>query len=191
LKQNNFLDEFASRFEELSGKVHRCSKGPEVISIIEQIIAERSQGKCYFTKEVLEFIREEDGDASLEQEFIVSAQMYHPQDNANGLEIIKEADVGITTADFGVAETGCLVEIAYADSTKLLSSLSRVNIILLRTKNILAEMQELAPVLRAILSKEDKPTITLISGPSRTSDIEMKSVLGVHGPHEVHALLLE
>ncbi len=191
MKQNNRLNEFASRFERLSGKVYRCSNCSEVISVIKQIIAQRTQGRCYLTEEALEFIRAQDGGTLLEQEIIRSAQMYNPEDNKNGLEILKEADVGVTTADYGVAETGCLVEIAYPESTKLLSSLSRVNIVLLKATSILGKLQELAPILRAILSKEDKPTITLISGPSRTSDIEMKSVLGVHGPHEVHALILE
>lgn len=110
----------------------------------------------------------------------------------NGLDFLKEADIGITTADYGIAETGGLVEVAYFDSTKLLSSLSRIHIVLVRASKVLAKLQDVAPIIRALLTgREEKPTITFISGPSRTSDIEMKFVLGVHGPHEVHCLILE
>ena len=186
-----YVSEFISRFEQLSGKVYRCSGGAQAVALIERIIAERSQGKCYFAKDVLELIEETKERRSGSVNIIRSAVMYNPQSDTDGLEIIKQADIGITTADFAIAETGCLVEIAYDDSTKLLSSLSRVHIVLLRATKILGSLQELAPILRSMLSKGDKPTVTLISGPSRTSDIEMKSVLGVHGPHEVHAILLE
>ncbi len=172
--------------EKLSGKIYRCSGRAQAIKIIEQIISERSGGKCYYTREVLKLL----GVAATETT-IKSAELYDPQKDENGLDIIRGADVGITTADFAVAETGCLVEVAYEDSTKLLSSLSRVHIVLLSATNILGKMRELSLPLMEVLSKNDKPTITLISGPSRTSDIEMKSVLGVHGPHEVHAIVLE
>lgn len=190
-----YLDEFTSRFEKLSGKIYRCSGRSQANELIKQIISERSGGKCYYTKEVLELIGGEDPEAfsssSSMLDTIAWGEMYDPQNNEDGLDIIKQADVGITTADFAVAETGCLVEIAYKESTRLLSSLSRVHIVLLRATNILGNMRELSTLLmEEVLSKDDKPTITLISGPSRTSDIEMKSVLGVHGPHEVHAILL-
>ena len=177
-----YVNEFTSRFEQMAGKVYRSSSSSQTISRVEEIIAERAQGKSYYTKEVAEYV----GDGILR-----SATRYNVLEESDGLDIIKEADIGVTTADFGVAETGCLVEVAHTDSTKLLSSLTRVNVVLLRTKNVLGKFQELAPILRKILSNKDLPTVTLISGPSRTSDIEMKSVLGVHGPHEVHAILVD
>src|SRR5579875_2559969 len=184
-----YLDEFTSRFEQLSGKVYRCSSVDQVVSVLDRIIGEKCKGLCYYTNSVLELIQEKEREeekhfervpsASEKLETMRSALKYDPKDNINGLDIIKQADIGITTADFGVAEAGCVVEIAYSDSTKLLSSLSRIHIVLLKATNILGRLAELAPILRNVLSKDnDKPTVTLISGPSRTSDIEMKFVLG-------------
>jgi L-lactate dehydrogenase complex protein LldG len=192
--QSLLLEEFIRRFEILSGKAHRCFTTAEAIAQIDSLIRERShQGsRCYYTREALRFLQEDKrGD---NPDGILLAELYEPVDGSDGLVLLREADIGITTADYAIAETGCLVEIAYSESMKLLSSLPRVNIILLRAKTVLRNLQELAPILRNLLSNEStknmKPVITLISGPSRTSDIEMKFVLGVHGPHEVHAIIV-
>jgi L-lactate dehydrogenase complex protein LldG len=176
------VEEFTKRFEQLSGRAHFCSSKAEALSTIEKIIAERARGLAYFTKLVSQMMTPSS---------VHSASLYDLPSTVNGLDIIKQVDVAITTASYGVAETGCFVEIAYEDSTKLLSSLSRVHIVILEAKNILKTLQELAPIIRTELSGKDKPTITLISGPSRTADIEMKMVLGVHGPHEVHGILID
>ena len=96
---------------------------------------------------------------------------------------------GITEAAFGIASTGSLVEVAYNDGTRLASAATRVHIALLDREGILHDLHDLAGVVREKLSVQRKPVITLISGPSRTSDIELKDVVGVHGPDEVHVII--
>ncbi len=186
-----YFDEFKSRFELLAGKVYGSSGPQETVSLIEQLVLERGQGKAYYSKEVLDVLESIKG-SSIDLVPIRSADIYKVA-QGDGLQVLKEADVGITRADFAIAETGCLVEICYDDSSKLLSSLSRVHIAVLSATNLLPKLQDFASVLRNLLSDSErgKPSVTLISGPSRTSDIELKSVLGVHGPHEVHAIFVE
>ena len=106
-------------------------------------------------------------------------------------EIIAELDVGVTKANFAVAETGCLVEVSFTDHERLLSSISRVHIAVLEDTDVLQKLAGLAPIIRSLLSSKNsrKPAITFIAGPSRTSDIELKQVIGVHGPHEVHLVV--
>ncbi len=191
MTNQEYLDEFTSRFEQLAGKVYHTSGLADTISIIERLIAERGQGKAYCSKEVLDVLNSIEY-SPLRAVPVQSAEIYNAS-HGDALQILKEVDVGITKADFAIAETGCLVEIAYDDSSKLLSSLSRVHMAIVNAKNILPKLQDIASILRNILSdsQRDKPAVTLISGPSRTSDIELKSVLGVHGPHEVHAIFIE
>lgn len=183
LVNSAYVDEFVFRFEQLSGKAYRAPSRSEALEIIGRLVKERGQqGQTLCTVQVLDAL---ETDAAS-----IYSTLYNVPKDADALQVLKLADVAITTADYGIAETGCLVELAYAESTRLLSSLSRVHIALLNSKDMLGKLSELAPILRKAFSKGDAPSVSLISGPSRTSDIEMKSVLGVHGPHEVHAVLL-
>lgn len=110
------------------------------------------------------------------------------------LAVISKADVGITWAEYGVARKGCIVEVAYDDAVKLASSLPRVHVALLSSRNLLPDMPEAVSRVAGILREEStrgKPVVSIISGPSKTADIEMRLVYGVHGPHEVHVVLLD
>ncbi|MEM3096128.1 MAG: LUD domain-containing protein [Nitrososphaerota archaeon] len=103
---------------------------------------------------------------------------------------VSVADAGLTLADYGIADTGTLVEITELDRDRLVSSLPRIHITFLNTNNILPKLEHLTEIIRSILSKNGKRCcVSLISGPSRTADIELQQVLGVHGPHQVHAII--
>jgi L-lactate dehydrogenase complex protein LldG len=107
--------------------------------------------------------------------------------------VISKADVGISWARYGAARQGALLEVAYDDAVKLVSSLPRVSIFLLSSKNLCtdmaAAMKLAAQIIRSATDK--KPVISFISGPSKTADIELRLLYGVHGPHELHVLLLD
>ena len=76
------------------------------------------------------------------------------------------------------------------DSHRLVSSLPRVHIAFVPASEIIHNPDEAAPRLRTIWQKHgENCNVTFISGPSRTGDIEMKLVLGVHGPQESHVIV--
>ena len=106
---------------------------------------------------------------------------------------IAKADVGISWARHAVAAEGALVEVAYDDSVKLVSALPRVSVFLASERDLLPDLSsalaQVAQTLRA--SGEKKPVVSFISGPSKTADIELRLLYGVHGPHELHVILLD
>jgi L-lactate dehydrogenase complex protein LldG len=95
-------------------------------------------------------------------------------------------DAGVTTAQWGIAETGTLVLESAREKNRLLSLVPPIHVALLSTRNICGSLGEalarVSPVSHAI---------TFITGPSRSADIELTLVVGVHGPQTVHVLLLE
>ncbi len=95
-------------------------------------------------------------------------------------------DAGVTTAQWGIAETGTLVLESARERSRLASLVPPVHVAILSTRCI-------CPSLGDALARVDAAShaITLITGPSRTSDIELTLVVGVHGPQTVHVLLLE
>ena len=107
-------------------------------------------------------------------------------------DAIDAADLGITAAAFAIADAGALVEVATDDVVRLVSTLPRIHICFVPADQVVATLEQAAPRLEEIFAANPKHCVaTLISGPSRTGDIEMKLTLGVHGPEEAHAVLVE
>jgi len=95
-------------------------------------------------------------------------------------------DAGVTTAQWGIAETGTLVLESAREQSRLLSLVPPIHVAVLSTRCICDSLEDaLARV--SVASR----AITFITGPSRTSDIELTLVVGVHGPQTVHVLLME
>ncbi len=104
---------------------------------------------------------------------------------------IDRASAGITGATFAIAQSGTLVEIATNDAVRLVSSLPRTHIGIVRARDIVPRFEDAAPRLREIFNANGNGcTVSFISGPSRTGDIELKLTLGVHGPEIAHAIVI-
>src|SRR2546427_10577718 len=95
-------------------------------------------------------------------------------------------DAGVTTAQWGIAETGTLVLEAAREKSRLLSLVPPTHVVLLSAGCICESLGD--ALARVSVASH---AITLITGPSRTSDIELTPVVGVHGPQTLHVLLLE
>ena len=106
---------------------------------------------------------------------------------------IRDAEMGITGVDYGLADTGTLVMMAGADQDRLSSLLPPIHVAFLQPDRILTGLDAL--MVRLMLDKEEGDTIhsciTFITGPSRTADIEMTLVRGIHGPKEMYVILLD
>jgi len=104
------------------------------------------------------------------------------------------AEVGITGADFALAETGSLVLTSLTEGSQLASLAPPVHIALYRRSQIRGSLDEVLQNLPGSSGPERPgPTrsIVFVTGPSRTADIEQILVRGVHGPRDVHAILVE
>lgn len=100
------------------------------------------------------------------------------------------ASAGLTGANFALADTGTLVLESTAEDIRLASTLPERHFVLLDPEKILSDGREAVPVLRALHQRDPRNFIAYITGPSRTADIERVLTIGVHGPVELHILLV-
>jgi len=97
-------------------------------------------------------------------------------------------DIGITSADYALADTGTLVMLASPAEARLISLLPPAHLAVVPRDRILTGLDELFTVLpnpAAVTS-----SMVLITGPSRTADIEQILVRGVHGPGQITVIIV-
>lgn len=98
-------------------------------------------------------------------------------------------DIGLTMAAAGIAETGTVVIRSINEEVRLASMIAEIHIAVLPASAIVADSYALEPRLVEWMGQPD--FTAFVTGPSRTADIERVLALGVHGPLELHILILE
>jgi L-lactate dehydrogenase complex protein LldG len=104
-------------------------------------------------------------------------------------ERVFSVDAGITAAAGAIAETGALILWPSQKEPRLMSIVPPIHIAVLKADRIFNDLSE-------AMQKENWPermptNVVLVSGPSKTADIEMTLAFGVHGPKELIVLILE
>jgi len=99
------------------------------------------------------------------------------------------ADIGVSSVDYALAATGSLVMISSPQEARLVSLLPPVHVAVFPRSKILANLDELLGILP--LPAEQTSSMVLITGPSRTADIEQILIRGVHGPGELYAIIVD
>jgi len=188
MSNEQVVEVFKAQYESLAGQVHFAKSQQEVLSAIEFVISEVAVVEriaCAGLSDELQSIIEDSVNSNIE---CIKA----PFNRSDLPHLIDTAQIGISHADFAIAEAGALVEISTNDEVRLVSTLPRTHICIVDSKQILMTLEEAAPRLRQAFSDHDQGCVaTFISGPSRTGDIEMILTLGVHGPEVSHVIVLE
>ena len=104
-------------------------------------------------------------------------------------ELCATADVGITGADYVLADTGTVVLLSSQREARLISLLPPAHIAVVRRERILTGLDELFTVIPH--PALETSSMVLITGPSRTADIEQILVRGVHGPGHITVVIAD
>jgi L-lactate dehydrogenase complex protein LldG len=97
--------------------------------------------------------------------------------------------VSLTPCLAAVAETGTLLLVSGPDTPTTLNFLPDTHIVVLRAAQVVASYEDGWDLVRE--QQEWPRTVNLITGPSRTGDIEQRIQLGAHGPRRLHVVLVE
>ena len=99
--------------------------------------------------------------------------------------------VAISYAFAAVAETGTLILISGPDNPTTLNFLPDVHIVVVNAADVAPDLETVMARLRARFGTGVLPrTVNMITGPSRSADIEQTLVLGAHGPRKLHVLVI-
>lgn len=99
-------------------------------------------------------------------------------------------DIGFTFADYGIADTGTLMVDCPSEELRLATMVSEFHVCVLPKSKIRANTYAVEKMMLTRMKKTPN-YMAYITGPSRTADIERVLALGVHGPLELHILILE
>jgi L-lactate utilization protein LutC len=100
-------------------------------------------------------------------------------------EVPSITGAGVSQAIYGLADTGSVVLASSPDESRAASLLPDVHVTLLGEDRILPGLEELFAALGAALPS----ALAIVTGPSRSADIEQMLTVGVHGPGEVHVVI--
>ena len=105
------------------------------------------------------------------------------------------ADIGISGANAAIADTGTLMIVSNEGNGRLVTTLPPVHIALLGVEKIVPTMADATAILdvlpRSGTGQKITSYVSFVTGPSRSADIELALAVGVHGPKEVHIVLLD
>lgn len=94
--------------------------------------------------------------------------------------LLAQCDLGVTTAEAALPETGTLVLASSAQMPRAVSLLPRIHLAVIRPGILVADLRD------AFARMKGQGYFVFVTGPSRTSDIELTLTIGVHGPKELH-----
>jgi L-lactate dehydrogenase complex protein LldG len=111
-------------------------------------------------------------------------------DQTYDVKKLESCDAGITECDALIAQTGSILVTARSAGGRALSVLPGHHVVLARREQLLGDLPEAFALLKKKYSANYPSFISLITGPSRTGDIERILVLGAHGPKKLTILCL-
>jgi L-lactate dehydrogenase complex protein LldG len=106
---------------------------------------------------------------------------------------IVDAFIGVTSADFCMADTATLVMRTRPGHARSVSLVPAIHIAVIKLDQMIADLKELYALLKWDPHERQEGLtncLTFISGPSKTADIEATMVHGAHGPREVHLFVI-
>lgn len=169
---NSEIESLMSEIAKLGGKTRRISDRQELVNVLRQLVDAEAIKKAtlWQTAELCELQVEE----TLRG---LGVENVSPHSDKYTLA---ECDLGVTSVDGALPETGTLVLRSSPERPRAVSLLPRVHLAIMRPAVLFADMSQ------ALERLKGEGYWVFVTGPSRTSDIELTTTIGVHGPKSLH-----
>ncbi|MEK6325513.1 MAG: lactate utilization protein [Acidobacteriota bacterium] len=179
------IRQFEYELTRVGGRFHRATNGESAFQYVEQIISDRR------AKTILGCEAPVIDGIDLPNRLKENGIAFVAESESEFLRTAAVADIGVSDVDYALADTGTLVLVARKGKARSISLLPPVHIAVMKPEQVIPGLNELFPLLRCETGGRNlSSAITFITGPSRTADIELTLVVGVHGPQQLHVVLL-
>ncbi len=178
MTENAQLEQFAEIARRVGAQVSRFDALPELLDHVREKAGGALLVPPFASGQRLELVR------ALRQ---AGAEVI----DADFRERAPSAAAGVTGANFAIADTGSVVLESTPEPIRLATTLPERHFVLVDPRKIVADGLEAAPILRRFHQQQPRNFLAYITGPSRTADIERVLTIGVHGPRELHILILD
>lgn len=163
---------FKENLEKVNGSVHLCSSHEELYKELELFLQKFPKDKIVCNEEALKQQLQK-----YQVEFISAEKL--PFD----------LKVGITSCEFLVAHTGSVMVSSALGSGRQLFAFPEVHVVIAENTQVVDYLEAAYDGVQKKYGKKLPSQVSLITGPSRTADIEKTLVMGAHGPRELHIFI--
>jgi len=198
LNPHDYQAKFEAEWEKVSGIAHRVEESDHLDAIFQKILGSAESHALVLSRNPL---LAELGVAKRLENAGRPVTTWSDRSAGRGTQILTEfsrsafsAGAGITGVEYVVAETGTLVLSSATEGAQIASLAPPIHIALYRRSQLVGSLDEVfARSPLAVPGDQPSPSRSwvFITGTSRTADIEQILIRGVHGPRQVHAILVE
>lgn len=165
---------FAEEFTRVGGKFVYCESVPEFVENYK-ILASRNNWPPAFC---------------FDSQIIAMLQEGRIAFTSNEDEFLKQM-VGITGCEFLISRLGSIMVSSRQGSGRKLNVFPEVHIVIAWTHQLVPDLRHAFAGIMNKYAKKIPSMISIITGPSRTADIEKTLVMGAHGPKELYVFMIE
>jgi len=173
---------FAARLEPLNVRVERAVDSAGAAAFLTSVAAEIAAPGFVVSSELTGA-----APALMDALTAAGAAWLNPADVAAS----RDAPLGVSLAKVAIAETGSAMLAEETLSDRGVGMLTKTHVIVVRTESIVPTLDEAAAALKAHALQPGGGYVSLVTGPSRTADIELSLSLGVQGPERVFVVVVD
>ncbi|MCE4563614.1 LUD domain-containing protein [Maribellus sp. CM-23] len=164
---------FKENLEKISGNVVLCESETDLYKRLKKFLEAFSPEKIYCNETLLQQGLKENGIGF-----------------SSGSELPSDLEAGITSCEFLIAHTGSVMVSSAIEGGRRMFVYPPVHIVIARKDQLVAYLDEAYTAIQNKYKDILPSHIALITGPSRTADIEKTLVMGAHGPRAIHVFIV-
>lgn len=165
---------FAEELVKIAGKFVYCENEDEFTSTLKNFILEKNWGLLFCQDQKIHEVLKSGG---------------IPFESFEGA--FEEAKIGITRCEFLIARTGSVMVSSRLSPGRKIIGYPEIHLVLAYSSQLVPDLKQALAGIRKKYRDNYPSLVTLVSGPSRTADIEKTLVMGAHGPKELYVFLID